>query len=70
MTVSIIRKNLCHKYSLDIYHHIDVTVELSNSSFTVSEDQGWVTVCVVLDGYIDRFVEVEIFTTDGTAKGA
>ena len=44
-------------------------VEFSKSSLTVSEDQGWATVCVILDGYIDRFVEVSIFTTDGTARG-
>lgn len=48
---------------------IDVTVELSNSSFTVSEEQGWVTVCILLSGSIDRFVEVEIFSVDGDAKG-
>ena len=39
-------------------------------NFTVSEAEGFVEGCVVLDGgMIDRSLAVDLFTVDGTATG-
>ena len=42
---------------------------LDEDKYTVSEVVGALEVCVVLDGFIDREVTVNIFTVDGTAIG-
>ncbi len=39
------------------------------SVYLVSEDNGFIEVCVVLDGIIERNVEMELTTDNGTATG-
>ncbi len=39
------------------------------SSYSLSEGSGEVSVCVVLAGIIERNVQVELSTFDGTATG-
>ena len=42
---------------------------LDEDGYTVSEVVGTLEVCVVLDGFIDREVTVNLSTVDGTAIG-
>ena len=42
---------------------------LDQDSYTVSEKVGVVEGCVVLDGFIEREVVINLFTVDGTARG-
>lgn len=47
----------------------EVTVEFSQSSYTVVEGEGVVSVTVVLMGSRERVVVVEVSTTDTNATG-
>ena len=38
-------------------------------SYSAKEEDGFVEVCVVLDGLIQREVEIELSTLDGSATG-
>lgn len=42
---------------------------LEQTSYSVSEEDGTVNVCVRLVGSIERQVEVNLFAADGTATG-
>ena len=42
---------------------------LDRLNYTVSEDDGIIEVCVVLNGMIQRSVEFELSTEDNTAIG-
>jgi hypothetical protein len=44
-----------------------VEVGLEFGSYTVNEVDSFISVCVVLQGVIDRVVEVSITSMDGTA---
>ena len=46
-----------------------VTAFLDKDEYTVSEVEGTIEVCVILDGFIDREVTVNLSTVDGTAIG-
>ena len=48
---------------------IVVTAFLDEDGYTVSETDGALEVCVVLDGFIDREVTVNLSTVDETAIG-
>ena len=48
---------------------IDLTAFLGEDQYTVSEVVGTLEVCIVLDGFIDREVTVNLSTIDGTAIG-
>ena len=48
---------------------IVVTAFLDEDGYTVSEVDGALEVCVVLDGFIDREVTVNLSTVNGTAIG-
>ena len=53
------------------YHKIFIVVTafLDEDEYTVSEADGALEVCVVLDGFIDREVTVNLSTVDETAIG-
>jgi len=46
-----------------------VIVSLDEASYNVSEEDGFVSGCVVLKGFIERNVVVNLFTEDDTATG-
>ena len=46
-----------------------VEARLDQLNYTVSEDDGIIEVCVVLNGMIHRSVEFELSTEDNTAIG-
>ena len=46
-----------------------VTAFLDEDGYTVSEADGALEVCVILDGFIDREVTIILSTVDGTAIG-
>ena len=46
-----------------------VAAFLDKNEYTVSEVVGTLEVCVVLGGFIDREVALNLSTEDGTAKG-
>ncbi len=46
-----------------------IDARVLQSVYSVSEDNGFIEVCVVLDGIIERNVEMELSTDDGTATG-
>ena len=48
---------------------IVVTAFLDEDGYTVSEVVGALEVCVVLDGFIDREVTINLSTVDETAIG-
>ena len=52
-----------------MYIFIVVTAFLDEDGYTASEIVGNLEVCVVLDGFIDREITVNLSTVDGTAIG-
>ena len=52
-----------------MYIFVVVTVFLDEDGYTASEIVGYLEICVVLDGFIDREVTVKLSTVDGTAIG-
>ncbi len=46
-----------------------IGARLEQSSYSVSEETGFIEVCVVLEGIIERNVGMELTTDDGTATG-
>ena len=56
---------------MSFYHIIFIVVTsfLDEDGYTVSEIVGTLEVCVVLDGFIDREVTVNLSTVDETAIG-
>ena len=46
-----------------------VTVRLENTSYSTSEEFGTVTVCAVLEGSIERDLQVTLSTLSNTATG-
>ena len=52
-----------------MYIFIVVTAFLDEDGYTASEIVGTLEICIVLDGFIDREVTVNLSTVDGTAIG-
>ena len=60
------------EFLFHVFYHkifIVVTAFLDEDEYTVSEADGALEVCVVLDGFIDREVTVNLSTVDETAIG-
>ena len=48
-------------------HHPAVTISLEQSNYAVTEADGSVEVCAVLEGELTGFVSIQLSTMDGTA---
>lgn len=48
---------------------LGVNVSLKQRNYSSNENVGFVEVCVLLDGSIERNVEIELSTINDTAKG-
>ncbi len=60
---------MSYTYLIHISLFLVVEVRLEQLEYSVSEDDGFVEGCVVLDGEIERNVQVELSTEDVTATG-
>ncbi len=61
--------DMSYTYLIHISLFLVVEVRLEQLEYSVSEDDGFVEGCVVLDGEIERNVQVELSTEDVTATG-
>ena len=48
--------------------HLVVNASLSETTYLVNEEEGFIEVCVVLDGLIEREVVLQVMTIEGSAK--
>lgn len=55
--------------ALYLYLPLDVTVRLANTSYTVSESDGFVSLNVVREGLSSQTINITLTTTDGSALG-
>ncbi len=60
---------MSYTYLIHISLFLVVEVRLEQLDYSVSEDDGFLEGCVVLDGEIERTVQVELSTEDVTATG-
>ena len=44
-------------------------MSLSETNYTIDEATGFIEVCVVLDGIIERNIKVQLSTLNGSASG-
>ena len=55
--------------ALYLYLPLEVTVGLANTSYTVSESDGFVNLTVVREGLSSQTVSITLTTTNGSALG-
>ena len=55
--------------ALYLYLPLEVTVRLADTSYTVSESDGFVSINVVREGLTSQTVSVTLTTTNGSALG-
>ena len=55
--------------ALYLYLPLEVTVRLANTSYTVSESDGFVNLTVVREGLSSQTVSITLTTTNGSALG-
>lgn len=53
----------------DPYSNVGVNLTLSQESYMMDEETGFVEVCAILDGELEGTVDAMIFTVSGTAEG-
>ena len=64
----MIQSNVVY-YNCDCYYSLDVSIGFAESSVRVSEAGSNITVMVVLNGFSDITLDVNVYSIDGTAEG-
>ena len=65
--LSLYRKD-CYYCTLTLFY-LDVTLDLNQTSYIVSESQGYIYICAELNGELERPVLAEISVLSSTAIG-